>query len=683
MTKPLLIEVGVEELPAIPFLNELPAIEPKWLDLLEREGLGCEFEFYYTPRRLVLWHPAFPLSQPTRYEEFFGAPLSAAYKDAEPTPAAIGFAKKCGVEVNELGSIVRGDKEVLYVKKEIQGVSSKEILGRMVEAWLKSLNFGKSMRWGSLEESFIRPVRSLAMMLGDEHVTGEVFGVASMYFTYPHRSVSYEPLAFDQAGDYFDKLVQGGVVVFQEERRASIVEQIQEIEAIWGIEVEKDAALLAEVVAITEHPKALLGSFDEKFLTLPPEVIITSMKENQRYFPVFKEGKLTNRFVVVSNAIASAYELIVSGNEKVLRARLEDALFFWENDLRNGLSSEGLKKIVYLEGLGSVYDKVEREQKVGAYLAQHYKARLLKERPDLDEHALMALLERTIGLCKADLLSEMVYEFTELQGTMGYYYATKGGHDASLALAFKEQYLPNSEESPLPSTLFSAIVALSYKIDSLLALFSIGKIPTGTKDPFALRRAVGGIVKIALDQQLPFNISTDFSALASQYKTFDVNLLEAFVIERLYPFFDANPSIIKAVLESGERDIVTLERKVTALKTIVASSGFKESLSTFKRVANSVKDVDVRGVLEVSPALFEAQEEKALFEAFSAVTAKEYADYETQLDALFSLKPQIDAFFEKVMVNVEDPTLRRNRQHLIASVYRAFLSIADIKEISI
>lgn len=683
MTKPLLIEIGVEELPAIPFLNELPNIEAKWLELLEREGLGCEFEFYYTPRRLVLWHPAFALAQPTRYEEFFGAPLSAAYKDGEPTPAALGFAKKCGVEVGALGSTVRGDKEVLYVKKEIQGVSSKEILSRMVEAWLKSLNFGKSMRWGSLEESFIRPVRSLAMMLGDEHVAGEVFGVKSMYFTYPHRSVSYEPLAFDQAGDYFEKLVQGGVVLFQEERYESIVAQIKEIEAAWEIEVEKDAALLAEVVAITEHPKALLGSFDEKFLTLPPEVIITSMKENQRYFPVFKEGKLTNRFVVVSNAVAKTYDLIVSGNEKVLRARLEDALFFWENDLRNGLSSEGLKKIVYLEGLGSVYDKVEREQKVSAYLASRYKARLMQERPDLDEHTLMALLERTVGLCKADLLSEMVYEFTELQGTMGYYYAIKTGQDASLALAFKEQYLPNSEESPLPSTLFSAIVALSYKIDSLLALFSIGKIPTGTKDPFALRRAVGGIVKIALDQQIPFDISADFAALAAHYKAFDKKLLEAFIIERLYPFFDANPSIVKAVLESGERDIVKIARKVEALKAITAQSNFKEALSTFKRVANIVKDVDMTQTFEVNAQLFEHDQEVRLWEAFGTVMKADIQDEEAKLDALFGLKPSIDAFFDSVMVNAEDSAIRQNRQHLIGAIYQAFLSVADIKEISI
>lgn len=427
MLKPLLIEIGVEELPAIPFLRELPNIEAKWLKVLEAQGLGCGFEFYYTPRRLVLWHPEFPVVQPTREEEFFGAPVEVAFKDNEPTPAALGFAKKCGVDISELGETEKNGKKVLYYKKKIPGSQSKELLGGMIQTWLESLNFGKSMRWGSLDESFIRPIRSLAVMLADEHVPCSVFGIESMYFTYPHRSVSYEPLAFDYAGDYFEKLKKGGVVLYPEQRERTIIEQMKELESAHDIAIDKDSDLLAEVVAITEYPKALLGGFDEKFLDLPPEVIITSMKEHQRYFPVFENGELTNRFVVVSNAIADDYSLIVSGNEKVLRARLEDALFFWENDLKNGLSSEGLKRIVYLEGLGSVYDKVEREKKIGAYLAQKYISKLETEQPEKESSEILALLERTIGLCKADLLSEMVYEFTELQGLMGYYYAKKAG----------------------------------------------------------------------------------------------------------------------------------------------------------------------------------------------------------------------------------------------------------------
>ena len=330
-----------------------------------------------------------------------------------------------------------------------------------------------------------------------------------------------------------------------------------------------------------------------------------------------------------------------------------------------------------------MYDKVEREQKVAAYLSKHYLPSLQAERSDLDVASLSNLMERTVGLCKADLLSEMVYEFTELQGLMGYYYAKASNQDASLALAFKEQYLPDSEESALPSTLFSAIVALSYKIDSLLALFSIGKIPTGTKDPFALRRAVNGIIKIVLDKNLAFDIQKDFAALATIYHGFDAQKLEAFFLERVYQFFDANPSIIKAVLESGERDIVRLSQKISALKRIVESSGFKESFSTFKRVANIIKDMDINAELSVDTTKFEVAQEGALYDAFTNVIATEYDNYEEKLDALFGLKPRIDDFFGNVMVNAEDASIKQNRQHLIGSIYKAFKAIADIKEITV
>ncbi|NLC28516.1 MAG: glycine--tRNA ligase subunit beta [Campylobacteraceae bacterium] len=682
MIKPLLIEVGVEELPAIPFLKELPNIKAKWLKILESAGLACQFEFYYTPRRLVLWHSKFPTKQPTRCEEFFGAPLHVAYDElGNPTAAANSFAKKCGVSTEEVGESEKDGKKVLYFKKEVPGVESKKLLGKMIGEWLHSLNFGKSMRWGSLEDSFIRPVRSIAAMLDDVHVPCSIFGVHTTCFTYPHRSISYEPLTFLKAGDYFKTVENGGVVLDQNSRRSMIENQMEILEKNHSIKIEKDKDLMAEVVAITEYPTALLGKFDEKFLVLPPEVIVTSMKEHQRYFPVFEDGKLSNYFLVVSNALSSKYDLIVSGNEKVLRARLEDALFFWENDLRNGLSSEGLKKIVYLDGLGSMYDKVLREQKIGAYLGESYLNALKKESPSKEGQALLSLLGRTLGLCKADLLSEMVCEFTELQGVMGYYYAKSSNQDPLLALAFKEQYLPNSEESALPSTLFSAIVALSFKIDSLLALFSIGKIPTGTKDPFALRRAVSGIIKIILAFDLPFNIKNDLTHLAKNYNEFDLERLESFFIERMYAFFEVNPSIINAVLGSGERDIVKIYKKIAALKAILDNQDFKAGFTTFNRVANIVKDIDLKD-LNVNSDLFEAPQEFALWEAFSVCEKEPFKSYESRLDSLFALKSAIDEFFDGVMVNAPDATIAKNRQHLIASIYRSFLEIADIKEIS-
>ena len=683
MIKPLLIEIGVEELPAIPFLKELPNIEKLWLDILEKNALACDFEFYYTPRRLVLWHSAFPTQQASREEEFFGAPLSVALKDGEPTAAALGFAKKCGVAFSEVTHTLKEGKEVLYYKKSIAGSESKVLLKVMIEAFIKGLNFGKSMRWGFLEESFIRPIRWLGCMLGDEHISFSLFGVESTPFSYPHRTISYEPFAYMFAGDYFERLSERGVVLYPAIRKEIILTDFAVIEKKEGVSIEIDEDLLNEVIAITESPKALIGSFEERFLRLPPEVIITSMKENQRYFPVFKDGKLTNRFIVVSNAISDDYDLIVRGNEKVLRARLSDALFFLDNDLKRGLSFEGLKDITYLDGLGSLFDKEVRENAIALFLVSKYETTLLQTAPHLNASTLKALMERSVMLSKADLLSEMVYEFTELQGLMGHYYANAFNEDALLALALKEQYLPNSEESALPSTLFSSIVALSYKLDSLIALFSIDKIPTGAKDPYALRRAVNGIIKIVLEQKIAFDIHADLKALVQNYKAFDFDVLETFFLERLYQFFDVNPSIVKAVMSSGERDIVKMALKIKALASITQTEDFKQSVSTFKRVANIIKNIDVNADLHVNEALFENEYEKALYQAFKAVVSVKYETYEENLDALFGLKSDIDAFFDNVMVNAEDVNVKSNRQNLIAQIYMAFRSIADIKEISI
>jgi glycyl-tRNA synthetase beta chain len=683
MIKPLLIEIGVEELPAVPFLKELPNIEKKWLDILEANAVGCEFKFYYTPRRLVLWHSEFPTSQANREEEFFGAPVAVAYKDGEPTPAANGFAKKCGVSLEEIGRATKNGKEVLYFKKEIKGQDSKEFIGSMVEEFISKLNFGKSMRWGSYEKSFIRPIRWVGAMLGDEHIPFKVYNVESKYFSYPHRTISYEPFAYDFAGDYFEKLEIGGVVLYQSKRKEMVLEQFKTIEKDNNIVIEIDEELLAEIVAITEQPKALIGTFDEEFLRLPPEVIITSMKEHQRYFPVFKDGEVTNKFIVVSNAISNDYDLIVKGNEKVLRARLADGLFFYDNDLRDGLSFSGLKDVVFLDGLGSVFDKVIREKAVIEYLENKYEKNLGIEIDYKNKKEISDTLNRAIMIGKADLLSEMVYEFTELQGLMGYYYAKAAGEDELVSLALKEQYLPNSFEGELPSNLCSSLVALSNKLDSLIALFSIGKIPTGTKDPFALRRAVNGIIKIVLNQNLSFDIKEDLKSLSSNYASFEIEKLELFFLERINQFFDANPSVIKAVVSSGERDIVKLSKKIEALKSIANSSGFKEVFSTFKRVANIIKDVDIEKELHVNEKLFEMDEEKALHVEFVNRASKDYKTYEEKLDALFGLKPQIDNFFDNVMVNADDKSVKINRQNLIATIYKEFRLIADIKEITL
>ena len=671
MNKPLLIEIGVEELPAIPFLNELPNIEKKWSDILEKNRLLCDFDFFYTPRRLVLWHREFQVAQEDSIVEQFGAPIKIAYKDGNPTGAALGFAKKCGVDVSELDKIDQGKGEILYFKQEVKGSLAKDLLNEMINEFIASLNFGKSMRWASRTDSFIRPIRTLSVILGEEIIDAELFGVKSSNFSYAHRMVSYEPFSYSFAGDYFCKLDKNGVILYPDERREKILSQMKDIEQRHNVKIDIDKELLEEIVAITEYPTALIGQFDKEFLELPQEVIVTSMKEHQRYFAVYKDDILTNNFIVVSNAKTNDFGYIISGNEKVLRPRLADAMFFYKNDIKNGLSNEGLKKVVFVEGIGSTYEKCEREAKIAAYLAETF---------DLKEKE---LLQRAIMLSKADLMSEMVYEFTELQGLMGYYYAKIAGEDELVSLALKEQYLPDGEDSELPSNKFSSIVALSNKLDNLMSLFSVGKIPTGSKDPFALRRAAAGIVKIAMEHKLALDLPKIIDELSVNYKNLDKKILIEFFNERLFKIFEVNPTVLKAVLGSGETDIYKISQKLCALNPIVQSDNFKEYVTTFKRVANIIKDIDTSKELAIDEKLFETKEETELYAKYNEISLKKYETYEEELEALFSQKTQLDNFFDNVFVNHDDEKIKTNRKNLIGLVYQGFKNIADIKEITI
>ena len=671
MIKPLLIEIAVEELPAIPFLKELPNIEKKWADILEQNNLLCEFNFYYTPRRLVFWHREFKVKQDDEEKELWGAPKNIAFKDGKPTGAAFGFAKKCGISLDDIQINSRNNQEFLYYKTTQIGKDSKDLLDDMVNQFISKLNFGKSMRWGSRTDSFIRPIRSLSILLGDELVDAELFGVKSSKTSFAHRMVTYEPFGFDFAGDYFCKLDKHGVVLYQNERKNTILEQIKQLEKNNNIQVELDQELLDEVVAITEYPTALLGSFDESFLELPPEVIINSMKEHQRYFAVFKDGKLTNKFIVVSNAYTKDFSYIVSGNEKVLKPRLSDAMFFWQNDIKNGLSNEGLKDVSFVDGLGSIYDKCERESKIALNLATK-----------LNQDS--SLVQEAVMISKADLLTDMVYEFTDLQGLMGYYYAKKENRDEKVSLALKEQYLPTGEHSELPSSIFSSIVALSNKIDNLLALFSVGMIPSGSRDPFALRRAALGIFRICYEHKIELDLEKLIDEVSSNYTNLDKSQVLEFVNERLYKFYPkVNPSVVKAVLNSTtKKDILNICLKIEALNSIVNSSDFKAYSDTFKRVANIVRDLNSDD-LAIDESLFEQDEEKILYAKYNVTVSKEHNNYEDELDELFSLKPQLDSFFDNVFVNHEDQKIKQNRKNLIGIVYNSFRTIADIKEITI
>jgi glycyl-tRNA synthetase beta chain len=682
MTKALLIEIGVEELPAIPLLKIVKNIEKSWKNILKEYRLDCDFEFIYTPRRLVLKHPAIAIKQADSTTELFGPPLMVAMRDGEITKAGEGFARKCGVPFDSLGRATKGGKECLYYKKEQEGSPTVELLEAMLLKWLESMAFGKMMRWGSRSDEFIRPVRWLQVRMGNDSIDVELFGVQSDIKTFVHRMVNFDAVLVENMADYEAILKEGEVFLYPKAREKKILNEFDTLEAEYGIEIERDVSLLAEIVAITENPKALLGSFDALFLELPPEAIIASMKEHQRYFPVFEEGKLSNKFIVVSNAVTEDYSKVVAGNERVLKPRLADGLFFYRNDLKRGLITDGLEKITFMDGLGSLTDKIEREKDIAKKLLLLYMEQV-KAETGKDESELLALMEETVALAKADLTSEMVYEFTELQGLMGYYYAKALGKDEVVSEAIKEQYFPLGEGAELPSSTFSAILAMAIKLDTLIGLFSVGKIPTGSKDPFALRRAVNGIVRMVTTYNLPFNMDEILSILNELYANYDSNKLKEFIVERIKKSLDANPSVIMAVLESGERDINEIAKKVSALNDIVSQESFKEQFSTFKRVANISKEVDLDGELPVNVKLFSEEREKQLYDAYQEVIKEEHKGYGEKLSSLFSLKPKLDNYFDDVMVNVEDEEIKNNRKNTVASVYKSLREIADIKEISI
>lgn len=662
----LLIEIGIEELPAIPLLKELPNITKKWQNILDNYHLNSNFNFFYTPRRLVFIHENFKAKQEDSFVELIGAPKNIAYKDGKLTQAGMSFLEKSGLSESEISFKEIKGKEVLYCQKQVQGLESKEVLPKMIEEFLKSLNFGKTMRWGKGEFEFIRAIRSLSCMLDDKLVEFESYGVKSAMSTFVHRSISYDLVDFKSIDEYFKILEKNCVVLDQNLRRKIIIEQLKELENKNDIMISEDDELLAEVVAITEFPKVLLGNFEKQYLEIPSEVIITSMRENQRYFAVFKNGALSNHFVVVSNAVCEDYSKIIRGNEKVLRARLSDAEFFWKNDLEQGLSNEKISKMIYLDGLGTLKDKVEREKQIAQKLCEVFS--------NSNKEQILQAIEYS----KADLSTQMVYEFTNLQGVMGSYYAKAMGMSDEVALAIKEQYLPNGDDSDLPSNEISSIVALANKFDTLMGLFAMGKIPSGTKDPYALRRAANGVLKIILNLKKEFNIKDFLNHIAQGYKQFDLNILLDFILERLYTFYDVNASFIKAVLNSKNYDIVHIDSSIKALMEIVNDGKFEQNFTTFKRLAN----IAVKNDVKVDATLFNTQEEQNLYNAF--VKCKECKDdIGVYLKNLFALKPQIDLFFDNVMINDQNELIKNNRQALVYEIYKEFLQIADIKEISL
>lgn len=691
---PLLIEILTEELPALPLLKELPHIIQKWQNIAKKHNISSAPTLYYTPRRLVLYEEGFLAHTPDSLLESYGPPLSIAYIDGDKTKglskAGESFYKKNNLPLDyELETRIKDNKEVLYYAITQKGVETSSLLESMVVEWLHSLQFGKSMFWGDVEQSFIRPVRNILILLGEQSICVNAFNrhFGKVAQTFVHRDVSFEPFNIASIEQYFDTLKNNFVILNQHERKELILSQIATLESTHKIKVEIDTDLLEEIVAITEYPRAAYGSFDSSFLALPSEVIITSMKENQRYFATYKDSALHNGFVLVSNSTAKDLIPIVQGNQKVLKARLADAMFFYENDLKKGFTPELLEQIVFVEDLGSLLDKSKRESALANTLLESFAPAL--DSMDTPKDEARQILTQATKYAKADLLTEMVYEFTELQGVMGYYYAKSFGMHPLVALAIKEQYLPTGEDSALPSHILSAILALSIKLDNIFALFSIDKIPTGSKDPFALRRAANGVIKIITHYDLDFDLLYDIPRLyqAGGYKPSDMKRIEQFFIERLEGALKINPSIIRSVLKArvNNKRVLNLKsiiRNAKALNAFFEKSDKQALVSLFKRVANILSD-EIKPT-HIDESLLKLPEEIALFQALKSLKSQTFtADADSQITTLFRLKEPLEAFFNSVLVNDENNAIKTNRQMLVFSVHSEFLRIGDMREITL
>ncbi|GAA9178233.1 glycine--tRNA ligase subunit beta [Helicobacter pylori] len=695
----LLVEILVEELPAQALLNEYKEMPKKLHALFQKHALEVgNIEIFYTPRRLCLLVKDFPLLTQETKEEFFGPPVKIACNHQDKTQRlnelGLGFYQKFGLKDHQhFQTAFKNNKEVLYHAKIHAKEPTKDLIMPIVLEFLEGLNFGKSMRWGNVEKSFIRPIHNICVLFNGENFNGievKEYGFKTKQATKAHRQEGFDFIRVDSPKAYFEVLEKNHVILDPKKREAKILQEIKELETKHRIIVEIDRDLLDEVVAITEYPSALLGEFDKAFLKLPSEIITTSMKGNQRYFAAFNQKSqesptLHNGFIVVSNAINKDKQKIIAGNQKVLKARLSDAVFFYENDLKKPLDNAPLESVVFVQGLGTLKDKMEREAIIAQYLTQKYASSL-----NMPLEKALELIGRAVRIAKADLLSEVVYEFSELQGIMGYYYALKQNENELVALSVKEQYLPASENAPLPSSVFSAIVALSLKLDSLFSLFSVGKIPSGSKDPFALRRLSFGLLKIVAHYGLGFDLKADLKNLFEKvgvYQSFDLEVLEKFLLERFNNLIDCNPSVIRSVLNTNERDIVKIIQKVKALKRFLddpKNAQKKELLfSAFKRLANINKDRNPNESSEFSISLFKELQEHALFEAFNAIKTSAFESLDSKIEAYFGLHAPLEEYFKSVLVMDKDIEIQKNRKNFLWGVYQSFLEIGDIKEIAI
>ena len=679
MAKDLLFEIGAEEIPA----GFMPNILGQLKTLAETKLNDAHLPFesiatYGTPRRLALIVKGLADTSAEISERHKGPSASIAYDaDGNPTKAAIGFARGKGLDVADL--VV--EDGYIYAETKTAGVPAKDIVTDMLPQLITGLNFPKSMHWGNLDAKFVRPVRWLVALLDEEVIPVEFATVKSGNVTRGHRFLGADEITIKNPASYVDTLKENFVMVDQDARRELISKQLHDIAASKNASIVWDDDLLEEINYLVEWPTALCGGFEESYLALPDAAIITPMKDHQRYFPlVDQDGKLLPMFLTVRNGSDHSIEVVQAGNERVLRARLDDAKFFFNEDRKKPLidRQDGLTKIVFQEGLGNLADKTERLLKLG---------RVFGEECGLHEDAAV-VLERATELAKTDLTTGMVTEFTELQGVMGKEYALLDGESPEVAEAIFEQYLPRFAGDVLPQTEAGKVLSIIDKVDNIVATFSRGLIPTGSQDPYALRRQTIGILNILLGSDWNISLRPIFKAsmellnVAADKQEELLNQVEAFFTLRLKNIFldrEVPHHVIDLLLSNNELSVADAEGLVNALLANRIDENV-ELVQAYTRMYNLVKDVEYTGV---NSDLLKEDAEKALFEAASkaseaSLAAWEANDYTAVVAVPATLVPAINKFFEDVMVMDKDEAIKANRLQLVRLAYSVMAIIGDI-----
>ena len=680
-----LFELGTEELPPLALPELERALAESLRSALAAAGIAHgELVSYAAPRRLAVLIRSLATRQGEQRIKRRGPPVSAAFdKQGQPTRAATAFADSCGVSLETLGRIHEGKGEFLYFEATQPGAETASLLPSMVQAALDALPIPKRMRWGASEAQFVRPVHWVVLRLGAAVLPARILDTDSGGRSRGHRFHAPGWLDIDAPARYADILrEQGHVIASFAERRDMIRHQVTTSAAAQGGTAVLDESLLDEVTALVEWPVAVVGRFDERFLALPREVLLSTLQEHQRYFAIEgADGALTPFFITISNIDSREPVRVREGNERVVRPRLSDAAFFQQQDRRAPLAAwrDDLDKVTFQAKLGSIGDKVRRVQALAAHIA-----------PALGGDATHA--ERAALLCKCDLLSAMVGEFPELQGIMGAYYALADGENPEVAAAVREHYQPRGAGDALPGTLTGAAVALADKLDTLAGIFAIGQKPSGTKDPFALRRAAIGVLRIILESRFDLDLGELVAQAVKLQPVQQAGCAEevlSYILERLrahYQEAGVASEIFDAVLATGSRRPLDFDARVNAVAAFRSLPEAESLAAANKRFANILKKSAAEAAASVDVSLLQVDAERALHAALEGVSAGVEADlgsrrYNAALTTLAGLRPAIDAFFNDVMVNDPDPALRANRLALVGRVRELFSGVADLSRL--